>query len=138
MKRCIIVDIDGTLAIRGDRSPYDWNKVDLDTVNEPVKLILDMYAKMHPDRKIFVFSGRDEVCYSKTEKWLHQNFILFDHLHLRPEKNQEKDSIIKERLYNEFVLGKHEVDFVLDDRDQVVQLWRSLGLTCLQVAYGDF
>jgi hypothetical protein len=27
---------------------------------------------------------------------------------------------------------------VLDDRDQVVTMWRGLGLTCLQVAPGDF
>lgn len=31
------------------------------------------------------------------------------------------------------------VKFVLDDRNQVVDMWRKdLGLTCLQVDYGDF
>ena len=27
---------------------------------------------------------------------------------------------------------------VLDDRNQVVKMWRENGLTCLQVAEGDF
>ncbi|MDJ0647343.1 MAG: hypothetical protein QNJ60_01435 [Xenococcaceae cyanobacterium MO_188.B19] len=28
--------------------------------------------------------------------------------------------------------------FILDDRQQVVDMWRSLGLTVFQVAEGDF
>ena len=31
-----------------------------------------------------------------------------------------------------------EILFVLDDRSQVVKMWRELGLTCLQVADGNF
>ena len=34
--------------------------------------------------------------------------------------------------------GNYNVKFVLDDRNRVVEMWRSLGLTCLQVADGDF
>jgi len=33
---------------------------------------------------------------------------------------------------------KYHVEFVLDDRNQVVNFWRYLGLTCFQVAEGDF
>ena len=33
---------------------------------------------------------------------------------------------------------KYSASIVLDDRKQVVDMWRSLGLTCLQVADGDF
>jgi predicted kinase len=34
-KACIF-DIDGSLSKMGDRSPYDWKKVGIDTLNEPV------------------------------------------------------------------------------------------------------
>ena len=35
--RAVIVDIDGTLALRtGDRSPFDWHRVGEDTPNPPV------------------------------------------------------------------------------------------------------
>ena len=57
---------------------------------------------------------------------------------MRPEGNNEKDSIIKKRIYEDHIKGKFNVEFVLDDRNQVVEMWRELGLTCLQVAEGDF
>jgi hypothetical protein len=31
-----------------------------------------------------------------------------------------------------------EIAFVLEDRNSMVKKWRELGLTCLQVAEGDF
>ena len=37
---CYIFDIDGTLATMGNRSPYDWSKVGVDTVNESVRDVL--------------------------------------------------------------------------------------------------
>ena len=36
------------------------------------------------------------------------------------------------------VKDKFNILAVFDDRDRVVDMWRSLGLTCLQVAYGKF
>ncbi|MFC7644091.1 hypothetical protein ACFQX6_27630 [Streptosporangium lutulentum] len=35
-----IVDIDGTLALRGDRGPYDWDRVGEDLPNHPVVTIV--------------------------------------------------------------------------------------------------
>jgi hypothetical protein len=43
----LIVDIDGTLAIRGDRSPFEWAQVGIDTVNEPVARVVRRYAFTH-------------------------------------------------------------------------------------------
>jgi hypothetical protein len=63
---------------------------------------------------------------------------LSQHLLMRPEGNMEKDAIIKERLFRQHIEGKFCVEFVIDDRDQVVRMWRDLGLRCLQVADGDF
>lgn len=46
---------------------------------------------------------------------------------------------MKRELYETFVEGKYNVRLVLDDRNQVVDMWRDeLGLTCFQVAPGDF
>jgi hypothetical protein len=58
---------------------------------------------------------------------------------MRAEKDNRKDSIIKRELFDKHIRDKYHVDFVLDDRDQVVRMWRrELGLTCLQVNYGNF
>jgi hypothetical protein len=41
-------------------------------------------------------------------------------------------------LFEENMRGKYYIEYVLDDRNQVVDMWRSIGLICLQVAEGDF
>ena len=37
LRRAMVFDIDGTLAIKGNRSPYEWNKVGLDSVNKDIR-----------------------------------------------------------------------------------------------------
>jgi len=133
LPRAIIVDIDGTLAKMNDRSPYDWHKVGEDSCNLIVEDIIHKY-----DGEVILMSGRDGVCYDLTEDWLGKHGIGYHKLFMRPEGNIEKDSIIKRRMFDENIRGKYYIDFVLDDRNQVVDMWRGMGLTCLQVAEGDF
>jgi hypothetical protein len=57
---------------------------------------------------------------------------------MRPENDMRKDSVVKSELFWEHVAPNYNVQFVLDDRDQVVDFWRSIGLVCWQVAPGDF
>lgn len=45
---------------------------------------------------------------------------------------------MKRALYEAYVADRYEVALVLEDRSGVVRMWRALGLTCLQVAAGDF
>lgn len=142
MQDAIIVDIDGTLALKGERSPYDWSRVGEDKVNEPIHNLLWRFAHGYKDWgdeiNFILVSGRDEICRPQTKRWIKENKIVCDALFMRPQGNTEKDTIIKERIYREHIEGKYNVLFVLDDRDQVVKMWRSLGLTCLQVAEGNF
>jgi len=133
----IIVDIDGTLAKKGDRGIFDWKKVEVDTLNIPVARLVEAMKRF--GYKIILLSGRDSLCRPETERWLKANSVEYDHLFMRVEKDNRKDSIIKEELYRQNIEGKFHVEFVLDDRDQVVEMWRkTLGLICLQVDYGDF
>jgi predicted kinase len=132
----IIVDVDGTLADKGDRSPFQWDKVGEDTVKNEIKEIVTRYKA---DTKIIIFTGRDGVCEPETKAWLKEHDIHFDLLYIRPKGNMEKDSIIKRKLFDDHIRNKYFVRFVLDDRNQVVDMWRKeLGLVCLQVDYGDF
>jgi predicted kinase len=140
---CYIFDIDGTLAIMGNRSPYDWAKVGLDTVNQPVVKILEMIISSDPRivklARIIILSGRDSVCREETIEWLEDNGIdEWDGFWMRPEGDTRKDSIIKQELYEQHIKGKYNVLGIFDDRNQVVEMWRSLGLPCFQVAEGDF
>ena len=135
LPHCIIVDIDGTLAKMKDRGPFEWDKVGQDEAHED---IINATYRLKLGGLAILMSGRDESCRPETEKWLSDHGIGFWKLFMRPAGNMEKDSIIKERLYREHIEGRYYVDFVLDDRSQVVEMWRSLGLRCLQVADGDF
>lgn len=133
--KAIMCDIDGTLAFMGDRSPYNWKKVGVDTVNEPIRGIVNKYFDFMP---VILVSGRDEVCRPETEKWLKDNSVRYSTLLMRPKGDNRKDSIVKKEIYDNFIRDKYTIEFVLDDRNQVVEMWRGLGLTCLQVAEGDF
>lgn len=131
----IIVDMDGTLAILHNRSPYDVSKCDRDLPNVPV---LETVYKWQDSLKIIVVSGRTDDGKELTEKWLKENKVNYVALHMRKVDDFRKDSIIKQEIYEKYIRDKYNIKFILDDRNQVVEMWRSLGLTVFQVAEGDF
>jgi hypothetical protein len=58
---------------------------------------------------------------------------------MRKTGDMRKDSLVKEEIYNSNIAPNYNVFLILDDRDQVIDLWRNkLGLTAFQVAYGNF
>jgi predicted kinase len=130
-----IVDIDGTLAHKGDRSPFDWKRVGEDTPNEGVLTLAD---ELGWRSKLIIISGRDEVCRPETEEWLATYDLSYEELLMRPAGDHRKDSIVKEEIFWRDIAPKYSVRGVLDDRNQVVAMWRALGLLCLQVADGNF
>jgi hypothetical protein len=142
--KCIICDLDGTLADCSGRNPYDASRCDeIDLVNPAVNLILNLINDSNRDVldviDIILMSGRDSKFRLPTERWLSKHYIPYNALHMRKEGDRRKDSIIKRELYDEHIKDKYEVVFVLDDRDQVISLWRrDLGLHAFQVNYGDF
>ena len=134
----IIVDIDGTLAHRCDRQWFDYSKVDQDELDVTVDGIVRAYAKM--GYTILIVSGREgnAECLSRTHAWLKKHDIPFYSLMMRKEGDYRRDSIVKKEIYDNLIKGKFDVEFVLDDRQQVVDMWREIGLKCLQVAEGNF
>jgi predicted kinase len=132
---CWIVDIDGTLAIRGERSPFDWDRVQEDILNVPVWVATKGIASQ--GIAIAILSGRDSVCRNLTIGWLKHYHVPCDVLYMREEGDSRKDAIVKRELLDE-VAKDYRVIGVLDDRDQVVEMWREVGLPCFQVAPGAF
>ncbi|MDP9845697.1 hypothetical protein [Streptosporangium lutulentum] len=132
-----IVDIDGTLALRGDRGPYDWDRVGEDLPNHPVVTIVKaLILAGHP---IAYVSGRIERTRRRTERWLRTHVGHLDSaegLWLRPNGDRRPDTVWKAEVYREHFAGR-EVAGVIEDRAGVVKMWRSLGLTVLQVAEGN-
>lgn len=143
LPEAIICDIDGTLAHMTDRSPYDYSAVLTDVLDKTIEDILYAY-KLYTGGKVFIVSGRDHTCRTDTVKWLNDNSVTYDRLFMRDADrrddrgNKIPDYVIKYEIFNREMRGKYNIAYVLDDRKQVVDMWRKLGLKCLQVAEGDF
>jgi hypothetical protein len=131
-----LVDIDGTLALRGARGPFDWHRVGEDAPNEPVLDVVRALARN--GHQIIFISGRKEQCRRETVAWLRLHGLDATRLYLRADSDNRPDQVLKREIYDKHILGRHDVAGVIDDRDRVVRVWRSLGLTCLQVAEGKF
>jgi len=133
----IICDIDGTIAEKGDRSPYDYAKVGNDTAKPAtVQLLKDLKKNKY---QIILMSGREDSCRDETIQWLKKHKIPWDFLYMRETGDGRGDQIVKKEMYDTYVKDIFRVLFVLDDRDKVVKMWRTkLNLPCFQVEYGDF
>ncbi len=160
MKDTVIFDLDGTLALIGHRKHFvECDKKDQDwdafyegcDKDDPNPDIFELFRNLtdntrDPENekdiyKVLIFSGRSEVVREKTIIWLrsHTGFgtdYLNGILKMRPAGDFTPDDELKKKWAEE--LGIHRIAMVFDDRDKVVKMWRSLGLTCLQVAEGNF
>lgn len=136
-RRAVLVDIDGTVALKGTRSPFDESRVHEDRPNAPV--IATVQALHATGRAIIFMSGRTDACRAETAAWLRKHVrIPFHALHMRKAGDMRKDAIVKAELFDAHVRDRFHVLLVLDDRQQVVDMWRSMGLCVFQVAEGDF
>ncbi|MFI6782850.1 AAA family ATPase [Micromonospora sp. NPDC050276] len=133
----VLVDIDGTVALAVSRSPYDMTRVGED---QPNTAVIAAVRAMHAAGYGVVFcSGRDASARAATEAWLARHVrVPYLGLHLRAVGDSRKDSIVKREIYDREIRDRYRVAGVFDDRVQVVQMWRALGLTVFQVADGDF
>ena len=132
LENCIIVDLDGTLAhTNGKRGYYDWKNVGLDDVDLDVcEMILSSLEYGH---KIVFLTGRSKECYSETFDWILKNVGTFEFsLLMRESKDFRPSTIVKKELYENFVKGKYNVIFALDDKEDICEMWRSLGIKALQ------
>lgn len=135
----VIVDIDGTIADMGSRHPHDYASVGGDSPRYGIILLVEsLLREGYMDRVIFV-SGRPDSCRPETTNWLQRNTLLSrSQLLMRKTGDHRPDDIVKLEIFNEHIREKYNVVAVFDDRNRVVQMWRSLGLNVLQVADGNF
>jgi hypothetical protein len=133
------------------RSPYDWSRVGEDKPNWPVVTLVG--ALLAADTDVILVSGRMEQCRKATLDWLLNKATLpvglIGGLFMRADGDMRPDEIVKREIFDNQVMpllresypGRPElqkVEGVIDDRAKVVRMWRELGLTCVQVAPGEF
>ena len=149
-KKTVIFDLDGTLAIIDKRralamkpnGKINWDifldpdNIKLDVPNDHVVKMAQFFAE--GGFNIVIFSGRSDKTIHTTRSWLVRNKIPFHKLVMR---DQDRLFMPDDQLKKQF-LDKHldidDVFFVVDDRQKVVDMWRSLGLKVFQVDDGNF
>lgn len=141
----VLFDVDGTLALMGKgapgrRGPFDWARVGEDDPNPPIIRLARLMWRSNYE--VLFVSGRDEVCRAATVAWLiNHGAVIGDGepaLFMRPAGDMRPDDVVKAEIFRRDIAPEFGVEYVFDDRNKVVAMWRGLGLTCLQVADGDF
>ena len=159
-----IFDLDGTLANIEHRRHFvaggnrDWDSFfeacDKDEpIDDVIALLEDLVNAGH---HVEIWSGRSAQVQDKTLAWLDKHINLerkidsfgvaayyrygFELLtNMRPEGDYRPDTELKQIWLDQFH-QEHGVmpDMIFDDRQSVVDMWRKNGVTCAQVAPGDF
>lgn len=145
-KKAIICDLDGTLCNVDHRLHFmkqdkkDWkgfyDGIPNDVPNEWCLDILQKYKNW--DTSIILCSGRPDNYKTVTKSWLANHHISYDALLMRGRNDFRRDDVVKEIIYEFEIKPYADVLFAIDDRQQVVDLWRKHGITALQCAKGDF
>ena len=126
----ILVDIDNTLAYNVLNRPWwgDPEKVLLDVPNFP------MFKLLKDKTNIIIVTGREETdqMISCTTKWLNDNGIYPIEYHGRPIGDFRPGPEVKLDIYNKYIKDKYYVQAVFEDNTKCVNMYRELGLMCLQ------
>lgn len=118
-----------------------------DTVNVACEALLRAMA--WSGHEIVYCSGRGDNERKATVEWLQTHDLdSFNAeqtrlsskapLYMRNRHDPRRDDIVKEIILDFEILPRYTPIFMVDDRDQVVAMWRRRGFTCLQIDYGDF
>lgn len=145
LPRAVIFDLDGTLADNDHRSPYDLEKLGDD---KPKEMVFEL-LRMLRDKGYFIItvSGRESGTKEEPEKyrfqtiqWLmkHGAGLSVTEHHQRKQGDTRKDDVVKEEIFWNEIATKYCVKLAVDDRDQVVEMWRRIGVECWQVGFGEF
>lgn len=152
-KPLYIFDLDGTIAlIEHRRHILDWEMkdkwrhfyaaCDKDRPNEAVIRVLES-LRLFAD--VWIFSGRSGEVRDKTVAWLAKHTSFMTHelegpmLTMREEGDYTADDVLKRQWLDGMLpCDRSRLVATFDDRNRVVQMWRDAGITCFQVAPGEF
>lgn len=145
MRKLYVFDLDGTLANLDHRlnlikcEKPDWPSFYRSCVSDtPKQWTIDLLNILRSHGDILILSGRSDEVEGYTRDWLIQHHILYDYLVMRPAGNYEADDKLKKKMMDDFLRDKDfKVQFIVDDRQRVVDMWRDNGYNVLQCEAWD-
>lgn len=143
----VIFDRDGTLfsvkhhmAPRttyldyGADGPTDWASYNgLCAFDAPVPLVAALFQAVRPGVIKIITSGRMDSTRRDMMAAMRKHNLVPDFLFMRADKDQRKDSLVKAEIFHRDIEPYFDVRYVVDDRPQVVDMWRDLGLPVMAV-----
>lgn len=142
LPHCIIVDLDGTLCYNTTGRPFFGpeaaERVHEDTLVEPIADLVTRFCNNEAvESEFIVITGRDESMRKATLDWLDDHWLYPSKLIMRSPKDFTSGPEYKLSAFNTYIKDKYFVEFVLDDMQSCVDMWRNLGLVCLQPNKGN-
>lgn len=161
-KDTIICDLDGTIANDSHRAHFlhpkhkefcsapeaecvcglkrDWDSYFAACGGDaPVDAVIRVIQAFWDEGyNIRLLTGRSESTRAETENWLRKYAVPYHTLVMRPIDNRTDDDKMKPLMAAANNWRPSTTLFVMEDRQRVVDAWRSLGYTVFQVAPGNF
>jgi hypothetical protein len=139
----VIFDLDGTLSNAEHRVHYltgeikDWRAFYAECAgDQPIRPIMDVLTALGlMGAEIHIWTGRSAEVEAETVAWLEANDLDDIALKMRPVGDHSPDTELKAKWLAECGWTP---DLVFEDRASVVEMWRSHGIICAQVAPGNF
>ena len=139
-EKVYVFDFDGTIAninhrVKFIKKPYANGKKDYKRFFEecrndrPIEWVIDI-MRLLPRESIYILSGRNSNVIVESIKWLEENNVPYNKLYMRYRTNREDDDILKLRMIDNGL--KDRIQWIIDDRQRVVDMWRENGLNVLQ------
>lgn len=143
LPHCILVDMDATLFLNTNGRPFYGDDLEPTDIlkDEPIPATITLVKAYQATGNLVIgLSGREDKPQIRacTLKQCQNVGINLDALILRPIGSRKRGDASKKELFEDNIKYKYYVDFVLDDSTKVVQMYRDLGLTCLQPNEGKF
>lgn len=147
MKKYVVFDMDGTLSdasgrkhhLHGDAKNWDAFFADLH-LDPPIAPIVSLYNELcnSPNYEVVIFTGRPAQYRTPTERWMQKHGLTLRPIYCRQDGDQRHDLVVKREIYEDFVKDGRKIDFIVEDRNSVVAMWREMGITCLHCCDADF
>lgn len=138
---CVVCNGKGFTKVAPNWSAF-YEACHMDMPNAPViKTFVQLYTV---GAELKIWSGREDSVRQKTLLWLSRHtgvamFALEQMLLMRPAGDFTPDEQLKRKWLNQLDKSQRaRLTAVFDDRDKVVAMWRKAGVSCFQVAPGEF
>lgn len=146
-QEAVIFDRDGTLASVAWCAPTDrrdneqWKRFNALLPLDPVvPEVAGLLRAVRPGVSRLMVSGRmagdhlgDTRRWWQVCAWLRKHQLPVDDLFMRTGGDYRLDTAVKREMYELYIAPHYRVRLAVDDRPEICDLWRSLGISVLQV-----